>query len=93
MTAAANNGKYITQLQFTNDLGCLHANSGTSGSGSNTFFCDMTWVAEAVQVASFGGSWSDGAYAGAFSWYLHAGAGAAALTFGSRLCRKKSVQS
>lgn len=93
LTAAANHGKYITQLQFTNDLGCLPANSGTSGSGSNTFFCDYMWVAEAVQVAFFGGRWSNGAAAGAFFWALADGAGSAASYLGSRLCRKKSVQS
>lgn len=93
LTAAANHGKYTTQLQFTNDLGCLPANSGTTGSGSNTFFCDYLWVAESVQVASFGGRWSSGADAGAFSWDLAYSAGVAGAAVGSRLCRENSVQS
>ena len=90
LTAAENHGKYITQLQFTNDLGCLPADSGGS---SSTYFCDYMWVAESVQVASFGGVWSDGAYAGAFCWCLDGSASSALLDVGSRLCRKNSVQS
>lgn len=92
LTAAANHGKYITQLQFTNDLGCLPANSGTSGSGSNTFFCDAVLVDENVQVTLFGGHWRSVADAGAFCWFLAFGASYAHSTIGSRLCRKKSVQ-
>lgn len=85
---AVNNSKYVTQLQFTNDLGCLPANSGLTGSGSNTFFCDYLWVAESVQVVHFGGSWSSGVSAGTFCWRLYDGAGDTGANIGSRLCRK-----
>jgi hypothetical protein len=88
LTAANNHGKYLTQVQGTNDLGFLPMNSGTSGSGSNTYWCDCLWVAEAVQVVAFGGGWSDGARAGAFCWSLYATAGDASVDIGSRLCRK-----
>lgn len=88
LTAAANHGKYLTQVQGTNDLGFLPANSGTTGSGSNTFWCDCLWVAEAVQVVAFGSLWNSGAHAGAFCWRLADGAGYANSIFGSRLCRK-----
>lgn len=88
LTAAANNGKYLTQVQGTNDLGFLPANSGTSGSGSNTYWCDYMLVAEVVQVVQFGGSSFKDAAAGAFCWALSAGAGRSGSDFGSRLCRK-----
>lgn len=94
LTAAANGSKYITQLQFTNDLGCLPANSGTSGSGSNTFFCDYVWITEVAPVAiAFGGEWRRATQAGAFCWHLNNNLGYAYSDIGSRLCRKKSVQS
>lgn len=86
LTAAAN--QYLTQVQGTNDLGFLPANSGTSSSGSNTYWCDYMWVAEAVQVVIFGGYWNLGALAGAFCWTLTHGTGHAFSTVGSRLCRK-----
>ena len=84
MTAAANHNKYVTQLQMTNNLMFLPANSGGSEA---TFWCDNMWIADAVQVVSFGGAWSYAARAGAFSWYSSDSAALAHSAFGSRLCR------
>lgn len=88
LTAEANNSKYVTQLQLTNDLGFLPANSGTSGASSNTYWCDYTYLAEAVQVVGFGGGWNRGAGAGAFYWHANFSASTSSLNVGSRLCRE-----
>lgn len=84
MTKSANNDKYITKLQLTNDLGFLPAASGGS---SSTFWCDNMWIADAVQVVFFGGGWGDAAQAGAFCWTLDSAASYAGASVGSRLCR------
>ena len=88
LTAAANNGKYLTRIQGTNECGFLPKNSGETGSGSNAFWCDYMWLAEGAQVVCFGGHWYTGASAGAFCWSLNHSAGDARAYIGSRLCRK-----
>lgn len=89
LTVEANHAKYITQLQFTNDLGCLPADSG----GSNvTYFCDHLWIAGSIQIAYFGSNWNGASAAGAFCWNLSKDTNHAHLSIGSRLCRKSSVQ-
>lgn len=84
MTAANNNNKYITQVAGTNEAGFLPTGSGGS---SSTYFCDNMWLADGVQVVSFGGSWDYAAAVGAFSWYLADSASASSADLGSRLCR------
>ncbi len=85
MTASANSDKYITKLQLTNDLGFLPAASNGS---SSTYWCDNMWMADAVQVVIFGGSWYYAASVGAFCWSLSASASDADSYVGSRLCRE-----
>lgn len=84
-TAAANNDKYITKVQGTNDAGFLPAGSGGS---SSTYWCDNMWTADATQVVRFGGAWNDAARVGAFCWRLDNVASSSASDLGSRLCRK-----
>lgn len=83
-TASANNDKYVTKVQATNDAGFLPAGSGGS---SSTYWCDNMWFADAVQVVRFGGHWSSAAKAGAFCWNLDHTASSSHAHFGSRLCR------
>lgn len=83
-TASANNDKYITKVQGTNDAGFLPAASGGS---SSTYWCDNMWFADAVQVVRFGSGWSSAAMAGAFCWSLYDTASSARASVGSRLCR------
>lgn len=84
LTASANNDKYMTKVQGTNDLGFLPAATGGS---SATYWCDNVWVVDAVQVVEFGGYWNDAAKAGAFCWNLNITASYASAGIGSRLCR------
>lgn len=84
MTAANNNDKYITKLAMMNDVQFLPVASGGS---SATFWCDNMWLADAVRVVRFGGSWFIAARAGAFCWFLSYSASHAYADIGSRLCR------
>lgn len=84
-TASANNDKYITKVQGTNEAGFLPAASGGS---SSTYWCDNMWTADATQVVRFGGDWYDAAKVGAFCWNLNVTASYAGANIGSRLCRK-----
>ena len=84
MTEAANYNEYVTQLQMTNNLMFLPANSGGADS---IFWCDNMYIADAVQAAIFGGAWNHAAQAGAFYWALNYLAVNAYSTVGSRLCR------
>ena len=86
-TASANNDKYITKVQGTNDAGFLPAGSGGS---SSTYFCDNMWTADGTRVVVFGGDWSYAAKVGAFCWGLRDTASNAYANVGSRLCRKNS---
>jgi hypothetical protein len=56
--------------------------------GSSTYYSDYRYSyngAGSMRVALLGGSWSDGAGAGAFGWFLFFSAASAFLNFGSRL--------
>ena len=85
LTNATDGGKYIKTVAGDNACGFLPK---VTGAGSTTFFCDVTWVSDAVQVFAFGGSCNNGSNAGAFCSYLNSGASIASAYIGSRLCRK-----
>lgn len=85
MTAANNSDKYITKMRMFASALFLPVGSGGS---SSTFWCDNVWVADGVQVVSFGGYWSNAAEVGAFYWILYYSASNAHAAIGSRLCRE-----
>lgn len=84
LTAANNNNKYVSKMTGTNAIPFLPAATGGSDS---TYYCDNFWMADSVQVASFGGAWNAAAKAGAFYWALAYAASSADASIGSRLCR------
>jgi len=79
--ATSNIGNYMSKPQGTSETGFLAKE--VTGSAT-TYFCDYAYLC-ASRVAVFGGYWSDGDYAGAFSLRVHYSASNASATVGSRL--------
>ena len=74
-------GNYLSKVQGSTDGGFVAKE--VSGSDS-TYFCDYANLA-ASRVAYFGGSWGNGANAGAFYLYVNSSASSAYSSIGSRL--------
>lgn len=66
-TVLSTSGQYPKRGLYTNNGRFLPSESGGS---SATYYSDYYWVNSGNRVALFGGGWIDGAYAGAFCWYL-----------------------
>jgi hypothetical protein len=60
------------------------------GGGTTTYYADNYYQTLGARIALFGGSWSSGASAGLFFWYLYFTSSAATVTIGGRLLKKAS---
>lgn len=79
--ATANIGNYMSKPQGGTDTGFVAKE--VSGS-ETTYFCDSAYL-YASCVMFFGGSWSDGAYAGAFPLFVTSASSASFASVASRL--------
>lgn len=82
-----NKGGYISAMAYSPTCDWLFMASECLGNSSLPVG-DYNWVTENLngyRIAQLGGSWVDGGYAGAFSWYLYYGVGYRTRSVGGRL--------
>lgn len=82
-----NAGGYISAMGYSTACDWLFMASECLGN-SSVPVGDYHWVTQNLngyRIALLGGTWSRGAYAGGFSWFLHASVGHRSRHFGGRL--------
>jgi len=80
---ATSNG-YISAIGLDSNTPWAQIPTAVSGS-SSTYLCDEYYYSSGWMVASVGGSWSNGSYAGLFSLYSDGSSSDCSTSLGSRL--------
>jgi len=73
---------YITDIQ---DIEGAFLPASSVGGSSSTYLTDYYWQGTGWRVAPFGGSAANGAFEGAFCWYLYASGSSAGRFFAARV--------
>lgn len=83
----ANANGYVSAMGFDSAQQFAEFPVGVTGA-STTYYSDYYYQAAAQYIARFGGSWSNGTYAGLSYWALHNSSAIADVFFGGRLLKK-----